>query len=456
MKWLLEKKLAQLDKPSLLKEYFRRAELPEGTPLAGLAEFDADSMKLGEWQAYQNKACSDIARHAFKHSPFYRQKMMDAGIDPDSIQNIGDFSRIPFTTKDELRGKPWALLACDKKDIAIVQVSTGTTGGEEIYIMNTIRDYYLNELCPGYPQLVPIVKGDICLNALPYEMSSSGLSFHKIFMHGSDATVIPAGKGGAYSTPAKTVKLMRDLQPTIVMTTPSWAMTLAEQAEEEGFDLRSLPLKKMWLTGEGCSFAFRERVEDLWGTTANFYYGSLEAGAIGIECDAHNGYHITQAQTMVEIIDPKTGQVLEPGEIGEIVVSCLIRYDTPLLRYRTLDLGYIDTEPCECGVELPRLFLRGRVVDQLVIAGISFSPFYLEEFLMRMPEVGNWFQFVVNPNGEDRLRIRCELAKGVEKTDALADALASRMEFAVGLPCEFELVDRIPRVPSKTVRVVHE
>src|SRR5690606_25960759 len=139
-----------------------------------------------------------------------------------------------------------------------------------------------NELAPPLTRLADVGPGDICLNALPYEMSSAGLAFHKVFMEGCGATVIPAGKGGAYSSPEKTIRLMQDLAPTIAITTPSYAMTLAETAEKLGFDLGSLPLRKMWLTGEGCSFAFRSRVEALWNTRANFYYGSLECGALGI------------------------------------------------------------------------------------------------------------------------------------------------------------------------------
>lgn len=232
-------------------------------------------------------------------------------------------------------------------------------------------------------------------------------------------------------------------------------MVLAEAATATGLDLATLPLKRMWLTGEGCSFAFRERVEQIWGTKANFYYGSLEGGGLGVECDRHRGYHIPMSHVLVEIVDPNTDRVLEPGEIGEIVVTCLLRWDTPLIRYRTQDLGYIDPDICTCGVALPRLFLRGRRVDQVEIAGIEFSPFYLEEFLMRLPEVGNWYEFVVPP-GADTLRIRVEPALGVEKSPDLAERLASQMEFSVGVPCEFELVERLRRPKSKTIRVVKE
>lgn len=439
-----EKRIKQFKKPAVLKKYFTEEVFPDrNMTFAQIANFQRDTLK-------------EIVKTAYKNCPFYRDKMTAAGVSPRDISELSDISKLPFVTKEELRGDPWKLLTCDKNDVALVSVSTGTTGGEQIYIPYTWRDYYPNEMTPGYPELVPIERGDLCMNALPYEMSSAGLAFHKTFMDACQATVMPAGKGGAYSTPDKTVKVMEDLKPTVAITTPSWAITLAEAAEEAGFEIPSLNLKKMWLTGEGCSPTFRNRVEKIWGATANCYYGSLEVGGIGVECDAHEGYHLLLGHVIVEIIDPETGKVLEPGEIGEIVATCLLRFDTPLIRYRTRDLGYIEPNPCKCGVELPRLFLRGRLVDHLEIQGVSFSPFYFEEFLMRMPEVGNWYQFIVKSKGSDHLKIRAEVAQGVEVSPELAEKLASKMEYGIGIPCEFELVEKIPRTVQKTVRVVWE
>lgn len=415
-----------------------------------------DVLPLEKLRAFQDEAVKELMAHTYANSPFYRAKLDRSGVKPEEVRSVADLRKLPFTDKDELRGDPWVLLACDKKEVSVINVSTGTTGGEMIYVFYTWKDFYINDLAVGYPNLVPIGPGDICINALPYEMSSAGLAFHKVFMDACGATAVPVGKGGAYSTPEKTIKIMQDLEPTIVMTTPSWAVRLAEAAEEAGLDLKELPLKRMWITGEGCSPAFRDRIEQIWGTKANFYYGSLECGALGMECDQHFGYHIPLAHVVVEIVDPQTGEVLEPGEIGEIVATCLLRYGSPLIRYRTQDLGYIEWDPCPCGVALPRLFLRGRQVDQVRIQGHEFSPFYLEEFLMRLPEVGLWYQFVVPPTDADRLKIRVELQPGVEPTPELADRLASKMEFGLGIPCEFEFVDRLPRPTAKTIRVVHE
>ena len=440
-----EKRLTQVKKSWLVDRFF-----------GNLYTTSAENMPQVKIRSFHREALRELTGIAYSKCPFYTVKMDQRGVKPEHIKELSDITKLPFTTKDELRGNPWALLACDKKDVSVITVSTGTTGGEEIYVPNTWRDYTLNDTTPRYPKLFPIDPGDICVDALPYEMSSSGLSFHKIFMDACLATVFNAGKGGAYSSPEKTVKVLMDLRPNVIITTPSWAVSVAEAAEEAGFNLSTLPLKKMWLTGEGCSDSFRKRIENIYGTRANTYYGSLECGGIGIECDAHDGYHIMQAHVIVEIVDPQTDEPLEPGEIGEIVVTNTLRYDTPLIRYRTRDLGYIDSTPCSCGVSAPKLYLRGRVVDQMNIRGASLSPFYLEEVLMQNPEVGNWYQFVLKRNDPNYFKVRAELAKGVTAAPGLAEKIASKMEFTVGVPCIVELVDKMPRTSKKAYRVVYE
>lgn len=407
--------------------------------------------------AHREESLRAIVERAYRGSKLYRNKLDLAGVRPDDISGPGDLSKLPFLTKDELRGRPWDLLTCAREEVVLIQVSTGTTGGEEIYMPYTRNDYLEFDLAPRYPGLLGIERGDVCLNALPYEMSTAGLAFHKLF-NGYGATVIPAGKGGAYSTAKKTVKLMTDLRPNVAVTSPSWAVTLAEEAQAVGLDLPALEMKKLWLAGEGCSPTLRGRIETLWGTTANFFYGSLECGMLGIECDAHDGYHLPVAHVLLEVLHPHTGEPVPAGETGELVVTALLRYDAPILRFRTGDLGSLETAPCPCGVSLSRFRLRGREVDQVRVQGRSLSPIYLEELLLRMPEVGNWFQFVTSASDPDAagIKVRCELAAGLTSRRGLADSLAARMSAATGLPCGFEIVDRLPRPSGKVARVVKD
>jgi phenylacetate-CoA ligase len=437
----LEKRAGSLNIPEAVAQYLSGAEEADGVPSEELARFRSQSLRA-------------IVQRAYERSPFYKEKMRALGLSPDDVLGSDDITKLPFLTKDEMRGNPWLLMACPRSDVALIQVSTGTTGGEEIYMMHTRSDEHVYELAPRYSKLFPVGPGDLCLNALPYEMSTSGLAFHRMLMSGSQATVIAAGKGGAYSTPQKTVKVIRDLRPNVVVTTPSWAITLAEEASQCAFDLKSLGVKKLWLTGEGCSPAFRRRVEELWGTRANFFYGSLECGALGIECDAHDGYHLLNAHVNMELVDPATGRHVNRGDTGEIVVTSLVRYDNPIIRFRTGDLGCIDDAPCPCGTTLPRFQLRGRAFDQVRFQGKALSPFFLEEVLMRIPEVGNWYQFVVPSSGDGNLKVRCELAGGVSPLPGIEGTLAARMQAVIGIPFEFEIVERMPRPTVKAARVV--
>lgn len=416
----------------------------------------ADRMSPDAIARFREEALAAVVQRAYAGSRLYREKMDRAGVRPEDIRSLSNLRKLPFLTKEELRGRPRALLACDPRDIALIQVSTGTTGGEEIYIEYTLSDYLANDLTPRYSTLFPVAPGDVCLDALPYEMSTAGLAFHKTFMDGYGAAVIPAGKGGAYSTPEKTVKVISDLRPNIAVTSPSWAIILAEAAAKAGFALPSLGMKRMWLTGEGCSPALRGRIERLWGSPASFFYGSLECGVLGMECEAQEGYHLPEAHVILEVVDPRTGEPLPEGEIGELVVTALLRFDSPLLRFRTGDMGFIVLAPCRCGSPLSRFHMRGRAVDQLTVAGRSLSPIYLEELLLRMPEVGPWYEIVAPRKDASRLAIRAEPAVPFTPDAALAAALSAKISGAAGFPIDVDLVARLPRPTAKVTRVVRE
>jgi phenylacetate-CoA ligase len=239
----------------------------------------------------------------------------------------------------------------------------------------------------------------------------------------------------------------------VLVTTPTYAVLMAEAAKREEIHLADIPLRFMWLTGEGCSPAFRERVEAIWGHPAYFYYGSLELGPIGIECEQRNGYHIAGGHVYVEVVSPATGLASAPGEIGEIVVTELTRMASPLIRYKTGDLGYIEEAPCPCGIPLRRVVMRGRAGDQVEIGEQSFGPYYLEQFLMQIPEVGNWYQFLPK---RDRLLIKVEPADGVAASPRLGKAVESQFEYATGLKAEVQFVEKMPRSGGKTLRVIYE
>ena len=405
-------------------------------------------------KVYHEDMIRGVIEHACQNSDFYRNKFAAKGVRPEDFQALEDIRKFPLTTKDELRGKPFVLLSVPRERIVQVHLSTGTTGGEHIYTLYTWEDYFINFHGPDMPRLMPLTVEDIVINALPHEMTFSGPGYHNLLQKGVGALMVPAGKGGLYSTPDSTLEMARDLEATVLVTTPPYAAYLAEIADERGIRLgKDIKLRFMWLTGEGCSPSFRNRIEEKWSCPALFYYGSLEAGPMAIECQQKGGYHITNGHIFMEVVDRGTGEPVAPGEIGAIVVTELTRWASPLIRYQTGDIGFIDDKKCECGLELPRMGLRGRDEDQVAVREKVYSPFFVEELLMQIPEVGNWYELV--PRGE-KLLVRAELMPGVAPNKVIEGKIQEQLSKKAGIPAEVHFVTGLPRPGGKTARVVKE
>jgi phenylacetate-CoA ligase len=343
--------------------------------------------------------------------------------------------------------------------ICQVHTSTGTTAkqlGDHAYRLLSWEDIYVSELVTRThcSPVSPSKPGDVVAMALPYEMSSAGMAMHKTFQYAAQAAVVNVGKGGFYSHPLKTVYAMADLRANIIVTTPSYAVALADAAREAGIDVaEAVRAKLLWLTGEPCSDAFRDRLSRLWGCEALRYYGSLECGGVGAECVYHAGFHISEEHVFVEIVDPRTGRPLPPGMVGEVVMTVLNKTGAPMIRYRTGDLGLFDDDPCRCCLGSPRIFLRGREESQLRLAGgVTCSPVQLEQALFSLPEVGNSYQLVVR---DGQLTVRAEVARGIEPTQVLAEKVRCRMACFAGEVEAVELVERIATTGGKAQRVVN-
>jgi phenylacetate-CoA ligase len=434
------------DLPALLRTYF-------GDPATPPIEHWADD----RLRAYQTEALAEQLAHVYVHSRFYRAKFEQAGVRPDDLHSLDDLTRFPFTTKEELRvrGDPWVLLAVPKEEVCLAHTSTGTTGGEWSYLFYTWDDMHVHDFAP-YPRLLmPVHAGDVVLNALPYEMSSSGQSFQRALQGVAGALVVPAGKGGFYSDPYKTVQILADLRATVLITTPPYAMLLAEVAEQLGHRPgRDLVLRFLWLTGEGCAPAYRRRLEALWQCQGLIYYGSLECGSMGIECPQQSGLHVSMGHMVLEVIDPQTGRPAAPGQMGEVVCTVLLRRGSPLVRFRTQDLAVPDPAPCPCGVRFPRLHLRGRIVDQVSGSGAAgtgpaVSPYLIEEVLYSQPEMGNNYQLYT---GGEQLRIDAELQPGTREPDGARDRILDLLRQR-GVQAELFWVEHVPRLAGKSRRV---
>ncbi|WP_203363931.1 phenylacetate--CoA ligase family protein [Bacillus sp. REN10] len=398
---------------------------------------------------YHEFCLRGLMQYIKEKSSYYAEKLGSL-LNENPTNYIDFFENIPFTTKDEIRANFKKMIV--NKEIAQVSKSTGTTSGPPTYIGLTLND--LKKYYPAiqYKDLLGKIRKSVVANALPYEMSSSGLIFHHSFQNSLDCNVIPIGKGGAYSDPRDALQFMMDWDANVLVTTPSYAIILSEMAERENIDIRKIKLDSMFLTGEGTSNSFRKRIEKIWNCKTNILFGSLEAQLIGVECNEQNGHHLAEGNLYVEVIDPKTGAKLDDGMIGEIVVTTLLREGMPLIRYRTGDIGYLDGARCPCGVTSRRLILRGRKTDQIKLTNGNYSPFYLEEILMRNEKVGNWYKFHITDNN---LTIEVEPLDSTVDHDELADSIINTFEFHLNETIDVLVRDVIDKNYSKKVKRVY-
>ena len=249
----------------------------------------------------------------------------------------------------------------------------------------------------------------------------------------------------------KSLELMKEFQATVLVTTPSYAALLAEESERfgirPGVDIR---LRRIVLTGEGCSYTFRERLEKWWGCEVTFFYGSTECGVVAVECKEHKGYHIMEGHVKTEIVDPATGAPLGYGKTGEIVVTTLLREGMPMVRYRSGDIGYLQKSKCACGITMDVLHLRGRMETMLPLNGVDFPPVLLENFLLEIPDVSLWYHFILE---QGRLTIEVEPFRTELSDGQLAKKVRAHMRDRAGVECTVEVKRGLPRTYGKATRV---
>ncbi|MFB5763272.1 phenylacetate--CoA ligase family protein [Paenibacillus medicaginis] len=399
---------------------------------------------------YQLKAINLTLEHVWKNNEFYRSLLEEAGFKQPSIDRLEQLSSVPMLKKDVIRGDKTKLLCVDPKEIGQVHLTSGTTG-KPIYTSYTLADQYIYDLLPKYPVLFPETVTDVGAVALPYEFALPGLGFQRLLQFSFGATVLSLGKGGYMAPVDKSLELMKEFQASVLVTTPSYAALLMEESERFGIKLgQDIRLRRILLTGEGCSNTFRSRLEKEWGCEVSFFYGSTECGGIAVECREHKGYHVMEGHVRVEIVDPVSGKALEYNETGEIVVTTLLRDGMPMVRYRSGDIGYLQKSQCDCGITMDILHLRGRMESMLQLNGNDYSPFLLEHFLMEIPDISLWYHFIVD---QGNLIIEAEPYRTSLSNEQLAAKIRKHMLDRLGIACNVEIKHALPRTFGKATRI---
>jgi phenylacetate-CoA ligase len=379
---------------------------------------EVEKMPRPDLEALQLKKLRAAVDQALK-TPFYKERLGRAGIKSgDEIRSLSDLRRIPFTTKGDLReGFPYGFLAVPLDEVIRLHASSGTTGTPTTIYFSAadIKRWtgYVARCIYG----TGCNKSDVFQNMITYGLFTGGLGFHQ----GGEEVgmlVIPSGPGNT----ARQFRFMQDFGTTVVHATPSFLLHVESKMKEEGVSRDSVRLRKAFAGAEPYSEDTRRRIENLLAIDVYNSYGLSEMNGPGVafECQAKNGLHLWEDGYIGEIVDPDTLEPLSDGETGELVLTCLCREATPLLRYRTRDLSSFYTGPCACGRTHRRLRrITGRTDDMLIINGVNVFPSQIEEVVMSMKEVGNNYLIVLEKEGVlDRLIVKVEVGPDIFMDDA--------------------------------------
>jgi len=370
---------------------------------------DHETLPRTELAKLQGERLCRLVDVLYRRVPFYRKKMDALGVKPMDIQGIDDIARLPFTTKDEMREVyPYGLLAVALSEIVEIHTSSGTTG-------KPVVDAYTAGDIDVWSQVMArtlatggTARHDIVQNAFGYGLFTGGLGVH-YGAHAIGATVIPISGGNT----KRQIAVLKDFRTSVLACTPSYALYLAEAAREEGLDVAATALKAGFFGAEPWSETMRKEIEAKLHLLAIDIYGLTEIIGPGVasECERQDGLHVFEDHFYPEIIDPASGKTLPDGEKGELVITTLTKTGTPVLRYRTRDITYLDRRPCACGRTSARMHrVLGRTDDMLIIRGVNVFPSQIEQVILAVEGVEPHYQLVVERRDQlDELEVQVEM-----------------------------------------------
>ena len=420
-----------------------------------------ETMPYEELKQLQYHELKQLVNNLYSFNKFYHDRMREANVSPLDINCLDDIRKLPFMYKQDLRDNyPDKMFTAPKNEIVRYHVSSGTSGKPTLvaYTRHDL-DYWTEALARSFTS-AGIGPGDIMQVSYGYGLFTGGLGAH----YGAEkvgATVLPASTGNTQ----RQLEMMQDLGVTVIACTPSYLTHLCTTAREMGIDWkRDMKLKKAILGAEPWSESMRTRLQNEMGIKCYDIYGTSEqAGPMFSECEAQKGAHICGDLMLVEILDRETGEPLEPGNEGEMVVTMLQKEAMPMIRYKMKDITHLDVEPCECGRTSPRIGrITGRADDMLIIRGINVFPSQIEYTLMRIPQVGEQYMIYVTREGDlDRMQLQVEIrpeafSDKVEDMVALRAHRESELKKYLNVAVEVELKapGELPRFDGKAKRVI--
>lgn len=385
---------------------------------------------------------------------FYGKRLREAGI--SKVETAEDFTKLPFSEKKDLRDAyPLGLTVTPEEEIVRIHSSSGTTGLPVIipYTRKDVDDW--GEMFKRCYEMAGITKRDRIQITPGYGLWTAGIGFQ----NGAEklgAMVIPMGPGNTN----KQLQMMTDLKSTVLCATSSYALLLAEEIEKRGIK-DQVYLKKGVIGSERWGDKMRKRISDELGIELYDIYGLTEiyGPGIGISCKYDTGMHYWDDYLYLEIINPTTGEPVPDGEMGEIVITTLVKEGAPLIRYRTHDLSCIIPGECPCGSKFPRIgVIMGRTDDMMKIKGVNVFPSQIEEILQTFPEVSGEYQIRISHlDGRDTMRLYVETNGHVDFNN-LSKRIAETVKSKIGFTPLVKVVEIgvLPRSEKKTQRVIDE
>ncbi len=421
---------------------------------------EIECMSQKDMRKIQGERLVKLVEYVYNNVEFYRKRMDEHGVKPSDIKGLEDITKLPYTTKDDLRDTyPFGLFAAPHSNIVRIHASSGTTGKATVvgYTKNDIDIW--SECVARCMSMANITKDDIIQVAYGYGLFTGGLGAH----YGAErlgAMVVPMSTGNS----KKLTTMMIDFGATAIACTPSYLLHLSEVLRDEGL-LDQIKLKSAICGAEPWTDKMRNEIESRLSITAHDIYGLSEIMGPGVACDCtyHTGLHICEDHFYPEIIDPKTLTPVADGEVGELVFTTLTKEGIPLIRYRTKDLTSITHEKCECGRTSARISrFKGRSDDMLIIRGVNVFPSQVEAALINVEEVTPHYMMIVDrENNLDTLEIQVEVdvkyytdeVKGIEK---LTKKIATVIQQALGINAKIRLMgpNTLKRSEGKAVHVI--
>ena len=406
---------------------------------------DYECMSRDELAQLQLERLQATLNRVYKNVAFYRKKFDEIDFEPEDLVEINDLGKLPFTCSRDLSDAyPYDLFAVPLREVVRVHSSSGAT--KPVVVGYTRQDLkHWSELVARVLTAGGVTADDVVQVTLNYGLLTGGLGLH----YGAEligASVLPTSTGRT----ERQVKIMQDYRTTALVATPSYALVIADRMERMGVDAKTLTLKFAMLAGEPWSEEMREEIEARLYVKATDNYGLSEIMGPGVagECLYQAGMHLNEDHFIFEVVDPKTGENLQPGEVGELIITTVTKEAFPLIRFRTGDLCSMQSEACQCGRSLARMSrVLGRTDQVIIVKGINIIPSrvgdLLEEVLGSTPP----YQLVVDRKGHlDSLTVQVEVSEDLffdkmREQRSLIESMREKVAGGIGVTPKIILVE---------------